>query len=69
MHGTIDETVPFADGRATVEALGQLGIKVEFTEVPGVAHVVTPEMGQNVRGWIGNVLFPGQPTIRRAASR
>lgn len=69
MHGTIDETVPFADGRATVEALGRLGIKVEFTEVPGVAHVVTPEMGQTVRGWIGNVLFPGQRTIRRAASR
>ena len=69
MHGTIDETVPFADGRATVEALGRRGIKVEFTEVPGVAHVVTPEMGQTVRGWIGNVLFPGQRTIRRAASR
>jgi phospholipase/carboxylesterase len=69
MHGTIDKTVPFADGRATVDALGQLGIRVEFTEVPGVAHEVTPEMGQSVRGWIGNVLFPGQPTIRRAASR
>jgi phospholipase/carboxylesterase len=69
MHGTIDETVPFAEGRATVEALGRLGIKVEFTTVPGVAHDVTPEMGQRVRGWIGNVLFPGQPTIRRANSR
>ena len=69
MHGTIDETVPFAEGRATVEALGRLGITVEFTAVAGVAHEVTPEMGQSVRGWIGNVLFPGQPTIRRANSR
>jgi phospholipase/carboxylesterase len=69
MHGTSDETVPFADGRATVEALGRLGITVELTAVPGVAHEVTPEMGQSVRGWIGNVLFPGQPTIRRANSR
>ena len=68
MHGTTDVTVPFSDGRATVEALGRLGIKVEFTEVPGVAHEVTPEMGQTVRGWIGNVLFPGQRTIRRANS-
>jgi predicted esterase len=69
MHGTIDETVPFAEGRATVEALGRLGITVEFDAVPGVAHEVTPEMGESVRGWIGNVLFPGQPTIRRANSR
>jgi hypothetical protein len=29
----------------------------------------TPEMGQMVPGWIGNVLFPGQPTIRRANSQ
>ena len=69
MHGTIAETVPFAEGRATVEALGRLGITVEFAAVPGVAHEVTPDMGESVRGWIGNVLCPGQPTIRRANSR
>jgi phospholipase/carboxylesterase len=58
MHGTADETVPFDFGRQTYQSLRGLGYPVEWTEVPGVAHETTPEMGQQVRGWIGQVLFP-----------
>lgn len=52
LHGSDDITVPTAKGRDTVAALKDLGIHIEYTEVPGVAHVVTPEMNQLVRSWI-----------------
>ncbi len=58
LHGADDETVPIEGDRRSVAALRALGISVGFTEVPGVGHHVTREMGQAVRGWIRDVLFP-----------
>lgn len=48
-HGQKDMTVPTEKGRMTVEALRSIGIAVEYTEVPGVGHDVSPEINQQVR--------------------
>ncbi len=58
LHGSDDTTVPTEKDRETVVALRAVGIEVEYTEIPGVAHVVTPEMNHMVRGWILGVVQP-----------
>jgi phospholipase/carboxylesterase len=43
-HGTDDTLVPFAQARATVDALGAHGYDVAFLEEPGLAHAVSERM-------------------------
>jgi phospholipase/carboxylesterase len=47
-HGGVDPVVPTAKGRATVRALRARGLKVDYREVPGVAHIVTNGMNDEV---------------------
>ena len=42
-HGTTDDRVPFADGKAAAAWLTSAGYKVEFKELPGQAHAVSNE--------------------------
>ncbi len=48
-HGALDTTVPTQRGRETVQALRQRGLRVDYREVPGVGHIVTPGMDREVR--------------------
>lgn len=48
-HGAIDKTVPTEYGRATVKALRARGLRVDYREVPKVAHVVSPSMDRELR--------------------
>lgn len=47
-HGANDKVVPTEKGRDTVRALRARGLKVDYREVPGVAHKVTPGMNDEV---------------------
>lgn len=57
-HGTADDTVSIEGDRDTVQALRALGLRVGWTEVPGLDHRVTREVGTQVRSWLRGALFP-----------
>ncbi|RLB53030.1 MAG: hypothetical protein DRJ42_13095 [Deltaproteobacteria bacterium] len=67
VHGTADETVPIEGDRESVRALRALGLRVGFTEVPGLGHEVNRDIGEMVRSWLRGALFPEQfPEDERA---
>lgn len=55
LHGSEDLIVPTMKDRDSILSLRRLGIFAEFTELPGVGHVVTPEMNEIVRKWVHQV--------------
>lgn len=55
LNGGADTIVPTKKGRDSIRLLKQLGVRAEYTEVPGVGHAVTPEMNETVRLWVRNV--------------
>jgi len=64
-HGGNDTVVPTERGRATVATLKQLGVNITYHEFPGVGHVVTPEITQEVRLKLRN--FFGVKVTEQAA--
>lgn len=50
-HGTFDPMVPFAGGRASVDALTRLGYEVEWHDYP-MAHGICPEEIGDIRNFL-----------------
>lgn len=59
-HGAKDTIVPTLKGRETAEQLKRLGLDVHYSEIPQAAHVITPDMGLQIRTWIRK-LFAAEP--------
>ena len=51
-HGTADNRIPFADGKAAVDYLKSIGLKPEFHEYPGMAHTISNEVIVDLLKWI-----------------
>src|SRR5262249_6452486 len=48
LHGTDDDRISVAEGRATVAAFVADGAQAELMELPGVGHTITAEMRAEV---------------------
>jgi len=64
-HGGADSVVPFANGRETVTALRARGLHVDFRESPGVGHIVSKDMSDEVRRAVRRILAAYKGSIRQ----
>jgi phospholipase/carboxylesterase len=64
-HGGADPIVPTENDRETVTALRAKGLWVDYRETPGVGHVVTPEMSDEVRRSVGKILRVFERSVRK----
>jgi phospholipase/carboxylesterase len=72
-HGSKDTVVPTNHGRATVRSLRARGLKVDYREVAGVGHVVTPGMDEEVhratRRFLSGYFAEKRPVLTRPTTR
>lgn len=55
LHGSQDDVVPMALGRAAHDALQSQGVNVRWAQYP-MAHEVRPEQLRDIAGWLGERL-------------
>ena len=48
LHGTTDDVVPVDYARATVADFKKAGATAELSEYPGVGHVISPKMKEDL---------------------
>ena len=63
-HGGADEVVPVAKDRETVTALRARGLVVDYREFPGVGHIVSPAMSDDVRRAVRRILSSYEGSVR-----
>ncbi len=51
-HGTADNRIPFADGKAAVDYLKGIGLKPEFHEYAGMGHTISKEVLNDLLKWL-----------------
>jgi len=66
-HGGADDIVPTSKGRETVTALRARGLVVDYREFPGVGHIVSPEMSDDVRRAVRRILVSYEGSVRDLA--
>jgi predicted esterase len=64
-HGAADTVVPFERGRETVTALRARGLHVDFRESPGVGHIVSKDMSDEVRRAVRRILASYKKSVRQ----
>lgn len=67
-HGGADGIVPTEKGRETVKGLRARGLVVDYREFPGVGHVVSPEMSDDVRRAVRRILSSYEGRVREQPS-
>jgi phospholipase/carboxylesterase len=63
-HGGADDVVATTKGRETVKALRARGLAVDYREFPGVGHVVSPAMSDEIRRAVRRILTSYQGSVR-----
>lgn len=64
-HGGADNVVPTERGRQTVKALRTRGLAVDYREFPGVGHIVSAEMSDDVRRAVRRILSAYEGSVRK----
>jgi phospholipase/carboxylesterase len=66
-HGQSDTVVPTGNDRETVRALRARGLHVDYREAPGVGHIVSPDMSNEVRRAVRRILRVYEGSVRQAS--
>lgn len=51
-HGTADDRIPFADGKAAADYLNSIGLKPEFHEYAGMGHAISNDVMADLVKWL-----------------
>lgn len=51
-HGTTDDILPYADGKAGNDYLVSLGLRPEFHSYEGIAHYIAPQTLKDLVAWL-----------------
>ena len=51
-HGTADNRIPFADGKAAYDYLESIGLKPEFHEYAGMGHAISNDVVKGLLQWL-----------------
>jgi phospholipase/carboxylesterase len=52
-HGTADDRISFAEGKAAVEYIRSLGLQPEFHEYAGMGHSISGDVMKDLVAWLG----------------
>lgn len=63
-HGSVDGRIPFADGRAAVEALSRAGYTAQLATIPGGDHTIDASSLTALKSTLARLLRVACPTAR-----
>lgn len=54
-HGTADQVIDIGRARVVAERLSKMGVDLEYVEIEGLAHAVSPEVLQRLGTWVSSL--------------